>query len=249
MHNNPFRYVDYDGQFALPTFMENPRFQGSMQALGGFAEASAGGGLILLSDGFAAPVGWPILAHGLDQLCTGIRTVVTGIPSDTVTSQFLQSAGMSQNNANLGNDVLSLVGTMGAGALIQASKAVGSTAILRQVAIEEIRGTEYINLESKNRTNHILFGDITGGGHLYPGINGKSFFPISWSKNKIMHYISEIATDPKSQWKQITGKIGNQTTKNGLPVRFQVIGTREGVNIKVIVEPGGEGIITGYPIQ
>jgi hypothetical protein len=63
-----------------------------------------------------------------------------------------------------------------------------------------------------------------------------------------MHNISDIATDPKIQWQQITGKPGAQLTKSGLPVRYQAIGAREGITIKTIIEPGGEGIITGYPI-
>ena len=44
------------------------------------------------------------------------------------------------------------------------------------------------------------------------------------------------------------GKIGAQVTRNGLPVRYQAIGVREGISIKTIIEPGGEGIITGFPL-
>ena len=104
------------------------------------------------------------------------------------------------------------------------------------------------NLASPSRTNHILFGDSSGGGHLYPGGEGKSLFPKSWSGDKIRNYISDIATDPKIQWEQISGRVGAETTKSGLPVRHQAIGIREGIKIKVIIEPTGEGIITGYPI-
>jgi len=61
--------------------------------------------------------------------------------------------------------------------------------------------TDYINLANKERTNHILYGDRTGGGHSYPGNNGKTAFPKSWSSNKIMHNISDISTDPELLWK------------------------------------------------
>ncbi|QWL29308.1 hypothetical protein E2R40_10595 [Rathayibacter toxicus] len=37
-------------------------------------------------------------------------------------------------------------------------------------------------------------------------------------------------------------------TKEGKPARFATLGEREGVTIKVIVEPAGDGIITGFPI-
>ena len=112
-----------------------------------------------------------------------------------------------------------------------------------------IQSYEYVNLVDAKRTNHILFGDCTGGGHLYPGVNEKSIFPISWNANKVMNYISDIATDPKILWIQTSGKLGSQVTKRGLPVRYSAIGSREGVNIKVIIEPEGEGIITAFPIE
>lgn len=32
-----------------------------------------------------------------------------------------------------------------------------------------------------------------------------------------------------------------------LPARFRVYGERDGVCIRVVVEPAGEGIITGFP--
>ena len=98
------------------------------------------------------------------------------------------------------------------------------------------------------RTNHILFGNATGGGHLFPGVNGKSSFPSSWDSNKIMHHISDVATDPRIQWQQISGIKGAKLTKNGLSVRYQATGIREGITIKTIIEPGGEGIITGFPL-
>lgn len=88
----------------------------------------------------------------------------------------------------------------------------------------------------------------TGGGHFWPGALNKTPFPKGWSTNKIMHCISDIATDPNSIWKQQRGKLGQQFTKNGIPARFEALRVREGINIKVIIEPSGEGIITGYPV-
>ncbi|HZG73197.1 MAG TPA: hypothetical protein VEY51_16800, partial [Chondromyces sp.] len=54
-----------------------------------------------------------------------------------------------------------------------------------------------VNLVSPQRTQHILYADKTGGGHLCPGKPGKSTFPQLWDANKVMEYISDIATDPK----------------------------------------------------
>jgi hypothetical protein len=40
---------------------------------------------------------------------------------------------------------------------------------------------------------------------------------------------------------------GAAFTKKGKPVRYEVIGNRGGIDIQVILEPGGEGIITAFP--
>ena len=52
------------------------------------------------SGSIAAPLGWPVMAHGLDQFITGISTAFTGGPRDTLTSQLLQKAGMSHQTAS-----------------------------------------------------------------------------------------------------------------------------------------------------
>ncbi|MFF1531064.1 RNA 2'-phosphotransferase [Cellulomonas sp. NPDC058312] len=92
------------------------------------------------------------------------------------------------------------------------------------------------------RTSHIL------DGHMPPGELGNTLFPRSWSPQQIMHNVSDVATDPGLQWIQQTGKVGAEFTKNGAPVRYLVDGVRQGVPIRVIIEPGGEGIITGFPL-
>ncbi|CAN7425089.1 EndoU domain-containing protein [Acidovorax sp. LjRoot74] len=89
-------------------------------------------------------------------------------------------------------------------------------------------------LDPKGET-HVLDGDATGGGHA-PGTGkpGKSEFPSGWSREKIAGEISDVATDPSS------------TTSPGRNGRTVVNGTRDGVDIQVIVEPNGR-IVTGYP--
>ena len=100
-----------------------------------------------------------------------------------------------------------------------------------------------VNLLSPSRVAHVLEG------HLFPGKPGKTPFPRGWSPAKILHEVSDIATDPTLTWKQQTGPAGSWFTKAGAPARFFVVGTRNGVTIKVIIEPAGEGIITGFPIN
>jgi hypothetical protein len=100
---------------------------------------------------------------------------------------------------------------------------------------------EYVNLASDSQTTHIL------DGHMSPGQPGNTLFPKDWSADQIMQNVSDVATDPLLEWVQQTGKLGAEFTRNGDPVRFFVDGIRGGVPMRVIVEPGGEGIITGFP--
>ena len=101
---------------------------------------------------------------------------------------------------------------------------------------------EFVDLASASRRSHIL------DGHRYGGEAGNTWFPQGWSDDKIMHSISDIATDPSLTWVQQTGRAGAAFTRGGAPVRYTVEGVRDGVKIRVVLEPGGEGIITGFPI-
>ncbi len=93
-----------------------------------------------------------------------------------------------------------------------------------------------LNLATEARTEHILQGDATGGGHLWPGAAGKSAFPESWSSTRIMNTISDIATDPAA-WQ-------NAVTQGG---RTVLTGSVDGVDVRVVVDTQTGEIITGYP--
>ncbi|MGL4297723.1 MAG: EndoU domain-containing protein [Candidatus Neomicrothrix subdominans] len=101
---------------------------------------------------------------------------------------------------------------------------------------------EFVDLASASRRSHIL------DGHRYGGEAGNTWFPKGWSDDKIMHSVSDIATDPSLTWVQQTGRAGAAFTRGGAPVRYTVEGVRDGVKIRVVLEPGGEGIVTGFPI-
>lgn len=42
----------------------------------------------------------------------------------------------------------------------------------------------------------------------------------SWTKEQIMHNISDLATDSSATWTQLTGKAGADFTASGKPVRW-----------------------------
>lgn len=90
------------------------------------------------------------------------------------------------------------------------------------------------NLIGEKGVEHILDGDGTGGGHR-PGTGkpGKSEFPTNWSDDKIKGEISDVATDHDS------------TRTPGRGGRAVVQGTRDGIDITVVVE--GNGRIVTVP--
>ena len=85
---------------------------------------------------------------------------------------------------------------------------------------------------------HILDGDATGGGHgPGRGVSGKSEFPSDWSDEDVINEVESVSNDPASK-----------ATPQGS--RTRIDGTRNGVDIRVIVEgqPGAGGrIVTGFP--
>ena len=93
---------------------------------------------------------------------------------------------------------------------------------------------------TEHRKRHILDGDSKGGGHRHgTGKSGKTEFPANWDDGKILHEISDVATDPKAQ--RGVGKWGAQWAR----------GTRDGVDIHVDFYPPNSKhagkISTGYP--
>jgi hypothetical protein len=76
---------------------------------------------------------------------------------------------------------------------------------------------------------------------------GKTPFPQDWSPSKIMDVVSDIVTDPTSTIIQDTGIPGTYYTKVGKPAKFYVFGVKDGIKIKIVVMPAGEGIITAHP--
>jgi len=84
-------------------------------------------------------------------------------------------------------------------------------------------------------------------GHTGLGETFNNLFPADWTPEQIMHNVSDVATDPNLEWHQQFGRPGADFTRLGRPVRFWVEGVRDGWNLRVIVEPSGEGLITAWP--
>jgi RHS repeat-associated protein len=116
----------------------------------------------------------------------------------------------------------------------------GATAVLDHAPTSTGTTTadNFVDLASPARRAHILVGDAAGGGHLWPGLSGKTPFPQSWSGDRIMHEVSDIATDPAA-WQRGVAQ-GSRTVLTGV---------RDDVEIRVIVGTSTGEIVSGYPIN
>lgn len=90
---------------------------------------------------------------------------------------------------------------------------------------------------SDDRRKYILDGDKKGGGGHGPGRETprKSVFPSDWSDEKAIEAIKDVANDPASVRKTADGG------------RTAVEGTRDGVDIRVIIGRDGKAIVTAHP--
>ena len=107
-----------------------------------------------------------------------------------------------------------------------------------QTGTPSIKNEQYVDLTDAKGRQHILDGDGPDSGGHGPGrgISGKSEFPASWSDDRVLHEISDIATDPHLKWSKPDGK-GYVTTQK----------TVDGVDIKVVYDTKKGRIVTGYP--
>lgn len=89
----------------------NPRFQGSLQMAGGFAEMSIGAGLAGTP---FAPLGAFMLLHGADHFATGACAFYNRQQMPTLSERALQKTGMSPEQAAFSNNLLSMGASFGA---------------------------------------------------------------------------------------------------------------------------------------
>ena len=89
---------------------------------------------------------------------------------------------------------------------------------------------------SPARRTHILYGDATGGGHLF-GQNKpcKSEFPKHWNEEVIIKEVDLIAANDNLNWQQ---------QRNGYYVTEQQVGT---VKVRVVKGRNNKDVITAYP--
>jgi RHS repeat-associated protein len=105
----------------LPQRTWTTTFSGSMRAFGGALEMSAGIGLCMSGAVVPAllPIGIFVVAHGFDHSFAGLKTAWYGEQFKTLTCQGLELAGVSPKIAELADDGISFMATVGAGVATQ----------------------------------------------------------------------------------------------------------------------------------
>jgi len=108
-------------------------------------------------------------------------------------------------------------------------------------------GKDYVDILSPEAKQHILYGDKPGsGGHMWPGQEGKTVFPESWSGDKIVDAVGDITTSPSTKWYAQTGTGGAYTAK-GDAAKWVAYETRDGVRMRVVYQPATGKVVTAFP--
>lgn len=85
---------------------------------------------------------------------------------------------------------------------------------------------------------HILYGDESGGGHLYGvGRPCKSEFPADWTPARIRQTVTLMAANDNAQWRQ---------EENGYLVSEQ---RTDDLNIRIVLDPEKAEVVTSYPLN
>jgi filamentous hemagglutinin len=91
---------------------------------------------------------------------------------------------------------------------------------------------------TEQRQIHILYGDETGGGHLYgAGKPCKSEFPADWDAQKILSETALIAANDNLPWRR---------EENGYHVSENIV---DGVRVRVVKGRENREVITAYPLN
>ncbi len=91
---------------------------------------------------------------------------------------------------------------------------------------------------TQGRMEHILYGDNTGGGHLYgTGKPCKSEFPENWDSAQIIETVEQIAANDNLKWRK---------ELNGYYTAEEKI---DGIKVRVVLSDTKGRIITAYPVN
>jgi RHS repeat-associated protein len=181
-NGDPVNNFDADGRSWNQVF-------GVMRAVGGVGEtvagysltaASVGGGVVSTPTGIGpligavgATAGITIGAHGIDQFQTGVRQAIYDIPVDSITSQGLQSLGMTKGAANITDSGMSVIGSIGAGTALGITKTIlvkNTESLAQGMSLNSVANTIEKGSVALNSTDYTLLGGFSGSTAFQRGI-------------------------------------------------------------------------------
>ena len=155
-YQNPIILIDPNGKQVWT------RILGGVKAVGGALEMVAGGALLVTPEPTMATkaAGVVVAVHGADVASSGLRQMWTGEEESSLTSQGLQAAGMSKQNAEIVDASISIIGSGSAGLISNTSKVgnisgavsnyskIGSTGIVGEEALKALGGKSQVRFET-----------------------------------------------------------------------------------------------------
>jgi len=95
--------------------LSNPQIQGSLYIIDGVGELFIGQALLVMGAPtiVGSAVGGIVFYHGIDQIQTGVKQLLTNTKHDSVTVVLLKEGGLSQSNAEFVHDLMGVGGSIG----------------------------------------------------------------------------------------------------------------------------------------
>lgn len=196
--NAPLTHFDLYGLLEESWF-SSPRVQGAFQFFGGITEIGTAAAVTTASSGVASFLAWPLLAHGVDNACTGAYSLFTGRSRPAGTVAMLGKVGVPNSAAYTINDGLSLFANIAGAAVVQGARAIttGATKHLTTKNVGVAPKVEYQVVRNSKGPQQVFYNNArrphifrNAGGHVSP-------LTLS-SENRFVNLFKDIAGDPKN---------------------------------------------------
>lgn len=213
-------------------------------ARGGGAVRAAGGGTVAFFAAMGGPWTWAAVPWGIDQGQAGVRQAAGQFDAQTYGGQLAREyvggwVGTAYDNADViaGGYGLARVGLSKGAKLLSSALA---------------RDARYVNLLDTKAMGHVIAGEGWGsGGHMitgspqsfFQGITGKkTFFPVTWSRERILNAISDVATNHRAM--RLTNP---KAVLKGKVPEYKGSALVDGVLIEAYMR--GDRIVSGYRLD
>ena len=231
--NRPIIFFDPNGEEGLREWWNNnkmtTRTMGFVKGVTGLLEAATGATVLGTTSwtGLGAVAGGLTLAHGCDVATSGFNQMVSGEYTDSYTSKTLQSAGVSQETANMIDGGVSIILSAGSASLSTASNttkvaqasATGTTASKATATSNMTKVGRWMSpkeYKSLSETGRLVEG---AGGQTFVATGGSKSFPGAAKGSVYVEF--EVPTNclvqgGKENWYKLIGPNAGDAMKRAL---------------------------------